>query len=295
MDPVSSPSTPSPPFYVFIISSLDHPVYRDIQVKRKTLLAHYRIPYTVLINEDESPVQDRSVPTLLPMNDDEVLFPRSGMNPYMTQKFLTAVKMYFRSFPSWESVPPYILRINATVYIHWPTFTTHVLSRLPRERVMAGPCYTEDCLPFMNGMVFVFSKDVLRKILADPRVFSKDIMGENDDVALTRLAGPHASLLNLMDHFVYPDESTTSPDGMFLLPPRNPKACLFRIAHKSASRETDKRNWDHLLSFYGEDSIVVSTVEPYVSCTRFRWGILVLIVILLIFVVGCVYMSRSMK
>jgi hypothetical protein len=98
-----------------------------------------------------------------------------------------------------------------------------------------------------------------------------------------------------MDHFVYPSESTTSPDGIFLLPPRNPKACIFRIAHKSATRETDSRNWDHLLSFYGEDSIVVSTTEPYVSSTRFRWGILLLILILLLLVIFFYSSSRSLK
>ena len=36
--------------YLFVVSSINHPVYRRIQKKRKRLLEHYGITHTVLIN-----------------------------------------------------------------------------------------------------------------------------------------------------------------------------------------------------------------------------------------------------
>jgi hypothetical protein len=91
--------------YLFVISSLDHPIYREIQKKRRPLLHHYKIPYTVLINEEESPLNEKKAPTLVPLNEDEILYNGAGYNPYMAQKFLMAVKLLFRSYDRYEDIP----------------------------------------------------------------------------------------------------------------------------------------------------------------------------------------------
>ena len=286
-------------YYVFIVSSLDHPVYRELHVMRKRLLQNYNVPYTVLMNEEESSLSDASCPTLLPMQSDEILFPRSGMSPFMTQKFLSAVKMYFRSFPNWSSVPPYIVRINATVYIHWPTFT-NILNSLPREGLVAGPCHTSDCLPFMNGMVLVFSKDVLLRVLEDPRIYDKSLMQHPDDVTLTQLANPHATTkVNLIDYFVHPHKNFTEYEignhtdeqGLYrldVIQPRNYNKCIFRIAHKS-DRSIDVKNWQLLLREYQEDQVGIQ--ENY-SSTKWRTkdkvflALAILLLLLILVVIG---------
>lgn len=286
-------------FYVFIVSSLDHPVYRELHGMRKQLLLKYNVSYTVLMNEDESCLNDASSPTLVPMQSDEILFPRSGMSPFMTQKFLSAVKMYFRSFPNWSSVPPYIVRINATVYIHWPTFT-EIVNSLPREGLIAGPCHTSDCLPFMNGMVLVFSKDVLRRVLEDPRIYDKLLMRQPDDVVLTQLANPYATTkVNLIDYFVHPHMNFTEyeignhtdEEGMYrldVIQPRDNNKCIYRIARKS-NRSIDVKNWQLLLHYYKEEvGDIQENYTPSSWSTKDKVFLgLAILLLLVIFVVIC--------
>lgn len=286
-------------FYVFIVSSLDHPIYRELHGMRKQLLLKYNVPYTVLMNEDESSLNDASNTTLVPMQSDEILFPRSGMSPFMTQKFLSAVKMYFRSFPNWSSVPPYIIRINATVYIHWPTFT-NIVNSLPREGLIAGPCHTSDCLPFMNGMVLVFSKDVLRRVLEDPRIYDKSLMQHPDDVALTQLANPYATTkINLIDYFVHPHKNFTEyeignhtdEEGMYrldVIQPRNNNKCIFRIARKS-NRSIDVKNWQMLLHYYKEEAgdIQENYTPPWSTKDKVFLGLAILLLLVILVVICC--------
>ena len=120
--------------YVFVISSLDHSVYRKIQEKRKRLLHHYKIPYTVLINHNESDLNDTTEETLTPLNEDEILYNGGGFTPYMAQKFLMAAKMLFRSYRYYDDIPNYIIRINATVYVHYPSLLSILKIRTSPKR-----------------------------------------------------------------------------------------------------------------------------------------------------------------
>ena len=177
-------------YYLFIVSSLNHPIYRQIQDERRELLKKYKIPYTVLINENSSSLTEEHIPTDHPMRDDEVFYPIGGYNPGMTQKFLYAVKLYFRSFRSYEDIPTYIVRINATVFINFPALHK-ILKKLPTTKVLAGPSWdSPNCNTFINGMIMIFSKDVLWKILKDPKMNQKEIIRQNDDVALSILSKP---------------------------------------------------------------------------------------------------------
>lgn len=247
---------------MFIISSMTHPIYRQIHKKRRTILQNLKIPYTVLLNGTESPIDDTSIKTLIPTDDDEVLFPVGDWIPTMTQKFLMAVRQYFRSFPSEDDIPDYIVRINATVFIYHPKLD-ETLRGLPKKRVLAGPMYSEDS--FVVGMLMIFSKDVLLNILRDPDIFNKSIMSAPDDVALTILARKHAECYNLMNHFVYPDGNTLDKDRLYDLkkidPWKNHK-WYFRICDWDVGeREADKKNFDRLSDFFYHKE--VTTPPPH--------------------------------
>lgn len=102
----------------------------------------------------------------------------------MTQKFLSAVKMYFRSFPSFEEIPTYIVRINTTVYIHYPD-----LLALPTSRLCVGSEYK-----VIQGMLMIFSKDVLLTLLHDPCIYDKQATcsPQNDDTFLDKIVRSYA-------------------------------------------------------------------------------------------------------
>jgi len=237
-------------YYLFIVSSLNHPIYRQIQKKRRYLLDRYQIPYTVLINEKESPMDDRTVDTLLPLEYDEILYPIEASVPTMTQKFLSGVRQYFRSFPSENDIPNFIVRINATVYIHFPKLKEQ-MEGLPHTRMIAGPMYAEDS--FIVGMLMIFSKDVLLNILKDPAIYDKDIMSGPDDVVLTHLGRKYGQTYNIMDHFVYPNESTLDRDGLYNLnaiEPHRHQKWYFRLCDWGSGRSTDLKNWDRLVGYF---------------------------------------------
>jgi len=286
-------TTQDPNYYVFVILSLDHPIYRRIQEKRRQLLEKYEIPYTVLINQQDTSVHDHSVtPTLTPFSYDEVNFPSSDQNPSMTLKFLNATKLYFRSFRRWEEVPTYIVRINATVFVDWVSLQNEILPHLPKEGVLAGPCYTPNCEPFMNGMLMIFSKDVLYHILHDPAIFDKKFMSENDDVVLTCLARKYAPhMINLMNHFVYPEYGDTIHDnGAYRLDniqPKQNRKYFFRIAHYE-NRDMDDHNWDALLHHFYDISLSTTEnrmVQTSSSSSTYFWIILVGVILLIAFIV----------
>lgn len=246
-----------PNVYLFVISSLNHPIYRNIQKKRRDVLRHYNIPYTVLINHDESSLEDKKVPTLVPLNDDEILYNGGGYNPYMAQKFLTAVKMLFRSYANYDDIPTYIIRINATVYVHYPSLLKILNDdKFPKERVLAGPNWGN---MFVQGMMMVFSKDVLANMLSDPRIFSKKIMKDNDDVCLSVLADPYSKWIDWSEHMCAMRHCPTDEKGLYLpekiMPLENGK-WIFRICEYDDNRKIDEKNWDVLLKYFNEDSFL---------------------------------------
>ena len=266
--------------YVFVISSLDHPIYRKIQKKRKALLKFYNIPYTVIINSDEVDVNNmKAESTLTPLEEDEVLYNGAGYNPYMSQKFLMGVKMLFRSYKNFNDVPNYIVRLNASVYVHFPSLL-HTIRHpdFPRERVLAGPNWDD---MFVQGMIMVFSKDVLLNILKDQRMYSKSIMRHNDDVALSVLADPYSkwidwnqylctsSSYNSKWHYTNMSALTSceiDKRNMYAIEkirPRENKKWIFRLRDEnmigefiwgpdSNDRIKDIENWDNLVQYFKE-------------------------------------------
>lgn len=233
-----------------MISSLNHPVYRTIQKKRRALFEKYGVPYSVLINTDNT-ARNTTYPPLL---EDEILFPIGGYNPSMTLKFLYAVKLFFRSFPRWEDVPDHIVRINATVYLYFPDLKRYMES-LPREKVLAGPVI-HGKNTFVNGMLMIFSKDVLRDMLKDPGMFDQKLLGDYDDVALSQLAKPYCEFHDMMPHFVYGNtHENSSPKGVYDLEkikPLDNEKWAFRIRHDESRRNADIENWDTLLVFFDD-------------------------------------------
>lgn len=253
---------PSSNVYLFVISSLNHPIYRKIQEKRRHLLRHYKIPYTVLINHDESSLDDQTVPTLIPLNDEEILYNGAGYNPYMAQKFLSAVKMMFRSYSNYDEIPTYIIRINATVYVHYPSLLNILNDKnFPKERVLAGPNWGNI---FVQGMVMVFSKDVLANMLHDPRIFSKKIMKDNDDVSLSVLADPYSTWIDWSEHVCAMRGCPTDKKGLYLpeqIRPLENQKWIFRICEYDDNRNIDAKNWDVLLQYFNEYDIVIQFDE----------------------------------
>ena len=242
--------------YVFVISSLNDPIYRKIQQKRKMLLRHYGIPYTVLINHDESKLDDTNVPTLVPLEEEEILYNGGGYNPFMAQKFLMAVKMFFRSFRHYDDIPNYIVRINATVYIHYPSLLTILNNKdFPRTRVLAGPNWGDI---FVQGMIMVFSKDVLVNMLNDNRIYSKKIMKDNDDVSLSVLADPYSKWIDWNKHLCAMRGCSTDDKGLYLpekIKPLENEKWIFRICEYEDNRNIDVKNWDILLKYFNEHEI----------------------------------------
>lgn len=237
--------------YFFVISSLDQPIYRVIQKKRRALFQKYGLPYSVLVNSDPTP-RNATYPPLL---EDEVMFPMPGYNPSMALKFLNAVKLFFRSYPQWDQVPDYIVRINATVYIHFSELLRYMRDTLPRERVLAGPVIRVR-KKFVNGMVMIFSKDVLRAMIADPNMYDEKLLRDNDDVALSNMARPYCEFHDMMPHFVYGNTSqNSSSKGVYDLEKIQPvenKKWVFRIRHDASRRHADTLNWDHLLLYFDD-------------------------------------------
>lgn len=284
-------------YYLFIVSSLNHPIYREIQQERSSVLKKYNIPYSVLINEETSPLEDSSIPTVPPMREDEIYYPMGGYNPGMTQKFLYAVKMYFRSFNSYQDIPNYIVRINATVFIHFPALQ-EILNKLPETRVLAGPCYDSPvCNSFVVGMLMIFSKDVLWKMLKDKRIYEKKILTQNDDVALSLLAQPYSSKYDLMQHFIYPDEKAITrgydePDLKAIDPWTNQK-WFFRIWSSSEDRKTDKKNWILLKKYFEKQS-----PRQHSEKKKSPFGITIFIIIMIIgifFLFGSLILYVSLR
>lgn len=264
--------------YLFVVSSLDQPVFREVQDKRKLLLQEYDIPYSVLMNDANRPRQT----TYPPLRDDEILFPMDGYNPSMALKFLHATKLLFRAYARWEDVPEYIVRINATVYIHFPSLLGY-LKTLPRERVLAGPVIVVQKTRLVNGMVMVFSKDVLRNMLGDPRMNQQTLLEKPDDVALTELAVPHTDTHDMMPYFVYGNtKNNSSREGVYRLDSdvvRN--KWIFRIRHDESRRKADLLNWDNLMAFF--DGIKKESFQPGTPAVfQSVWSVALFIVVVVL-------------
>jgi len=248
--------------YLFIVSSLNDPIYRKVHATKRQLLKKYNIPYTVLINHPESDLGDTSTSTLVPWEEDEIFYNGGGYNPFMAQKFLVAVKMYFRSFSSFDDVPNFIVRTNATTYVHYPSLLAR-LETLPRTRLIAGPEYGND--EFVQGMVMIFSKDVLQNMLRDSTMYNKDVMSLNDDVSLSILSKPHADRHYISEHVVMPNEQTVNEKGLYhihRIQPRENNKWIFRIAHYE-NRDIDLENWNLLMNYY--DGVQHSTPPSSVA------------------------------
>ena len=265
-------------YYLFVISSLSHPVYRNVHSKRRAILDRHKIPYSVLINEQESPLHDRSIKTFVPTEFDEILFPIGDWIPSMTQKFLMAVRQYFRSFPSYDDIPDFIVRINATVFIYYPKLE-EALESFPRKRLMAGPMYSDD--GFIVGMLMIFSKDVLASILADPDIFDKDVMSGPDDTTLTHLGRKYADCHNMIENFVYPSPETLDSDRRYKLEEIRPfdnKKWYFRICDWEDNRSGDEKNWDVLVEYF----------YPPSSCKSRAWWLWIVLLVVLLILAACV-------
>ena len=253
-------------FYLFIISSLNLPIYRKVHEKRRVLLRKYGIPYTVLMNHPESSLNEMEVPTLVPMLDDEVLYNGEGYNPFMAQKFLFAVKMYFRSFRTFDEVPNFIVRTNATTYIHYPALIALLESPdFPKTRVLAGPHWGGI---FVQGMIMIFSKDVLANMLQDPGMYDKSIMKDNDDVSLSVLSKPYCDWHYISDHLIMPDHTNTD-NGIYKLDeikPNENNKWIFRIVDYVDRNKIDIMNWDNLACYFKED--LTPTPTPSTSSPK---------------------------
>jgi len=264
-------------YYLFIVSSVDHPIYRAVHKKKKRVLQKYNVPYTVLLN---TAIYD------LVIDEDETLFPMDGMNPSMTLKFLHAVRLFFRMYRTWDEVPDYMIRTNATTYIYFPGLV-QLLKTLPRNRVLAGLQHDQG---FVNGMIMIFSKDVLRNVLRDPRVFSEHILKQPDDVALSKLCEPYCRFYDLSHYFM--SEDHRDAEGMYLLNEPQDKKWFFRIRHESSHREPDLKNWDHLLWVYdrlpsSSTTSSLSTPKPLPRSPSYPI-LLVLFVLLFLYVIGVI-------
>jgi len=284
-------------FHLFIISSLNDPIYRKVHRKRRELLKHYNISYSVLINHPESDLDDKESTTLIPLEEDEILYNGQGYNPFMAQKFLLAVKMLFRSYPNFEDVPNYIIRTNATTYVHYPSLQKMLESpEFPSEKVLAGPHWHDDL--FVQGMIMIFSKDVLKNMLEDSRMYDKSIMRDNDDVSLSVLSRPYCDWHYISHHLTMNEEDKIDTRGVYQLEkiqPRENNKWIFRIAHME-DRNMDLENWDLLLAYFNEDHLVStasSGPEPDSKSSSWRDNIkwwwyfiplLVLLVLILIFI-----------
>lgn len=266
-------------YHLFIISSLNDPIYRKVHRKRRQLLKRYKISYTVLINHPESDLDDKESTTLIPLEEDEILYNGQGYNPFMAQKFLLAVKMLFRSYREFKDVPNYIVRTNATTYVHYPSLHARLESPdFPRERVLAGPYWNDQ---FVQGMIMIFSKDVLKNMLEDNRMYDKDLMRLNDDVSLSVLSQPYCDWYYLSEHLIMSSKETADTNGVYQLDkiqPRENNKWIFRIAHLQ-DRAIDLENWDQLLSYFNESN---EPNEP----RQWKWyyitGILFMIMIVVI-------------
>lgn len=227
-------------YHLFIISSLDRPIYRSVHCIRKKLLRKYGISYSALVNHSE-PRSTSS--TFSPMAFDEVLYPGDVRNPHMTYKFLNAVKILFHA-----TIPTYIVRINATTYVHFPALDALLKSpTFPKTKVLAGYQLSWG----INGMIMIFSSDVLVNILNDPRVFQKHILEQPDDVALSILARPYSQFVDLTPNFynIYPNPSTHDQNGLLRLVDIPENKWLFRIRdERHPDRRTDIHNWARILS-----------------------------------------------
>ena len=228
-------------YHHFVISSKNLPVYDKISDKRRILFQKYNLPYSILIN-DMNPY--------LPLQADEILCPRFEANPYQCLKFIHAVKLYFRSFPRWENVPQYIIRTNASVYIHYPSLLKY-LETLPKERVLAGPVHFEGY--FIVGMVMIFSKDVLRHIIDDSRLYEPSMMEYPDDVSLSLLAQTYIDkFIDMMPFFMYPGQEEEKNGIYNLEKVEKEKKWLYRIRFDQDRNYFDLQNWKNLMALYDD-------------------------------------------
>lgn len=278
--------------FIWILSSLDHPVYRQIQDLRRPLLERYGIPYTVVLNAaDDGSAPDSTVSsTFVPLQPDEVLYPIGGVQPTMTRKFLDAVRHYFRSLP-YDEIPDFLIRMNATVYVYFPQLLCLLQDMHPRTGWLIEPAYGHE---FVCGMLMIFSKDVLLRMIRDERVSDRRFMDRPDDVVLSDLSHPYSRWHSLLPHFVYPDATTMTPDGMLRLDviwPRETQKWYFRIRDlHHADRRMDVYNWKLLLDYFDSND----------ALDGIRWGSVIFFLILLgIVITLCsirvISMGRALK
>jgi hypothetical protein len=110
----------------------------------------------------------------------------------------------------------------------------------------------------------VFSKDVLANMLHDPRIFSKEIMKDNDDVSLSVLADPYSKWIDWNEHVCAMRGCPTDDKGLYLpekIKPLENGKWIFRICEYDDNRKIDAKNWDVLLKYFNEYDIVVQFDE----------------------------------
>lgn len=230
---------------VFIISSLTHPIYQKVNKLRTRLLEYYKIPYVTLLNDNE---ETNNSSTFTPLQKNEIMYPKGGYTPHMTLKFIQSVKYLFLFK---KSPPKYIVRINATTYVHFPSMI-QFLKTLPEEKILAGLQFDWG----VSGMCMIFSSDVLKKVLNDPKIYDKNILNQPDDVALSQIAEPYSQIKGINQVFVFPPEGT---DDNNIYNPTKIKhdKWIFRIRNESFhDRRIDLQNWDILMNHFSERKII---------------------------------------
>jgi hypothetical protein len=141
--------------------------------------------------------------------------------------------------------------------------------KFPKKRVLAGLNWSNT---IVQGMLMVFSKDVLVNMLRDHRIYSKQIMQDNDDVSLSVIADPYSKWIDWNIHSCwYQRECPIDEKGKYQLdkikPDKN-NIWVFRICHHESNRKIDLSNWDQLLKYFHEYEIVskhqitTSTIVP---------------------------------
>jgi len=131
----------------------------------------------------------------------------------------------------------------------------------PKTRVLAGPHWAGI---FVQGMIMIFSKDVLANMLQDPGMYDKSIMKDNDDVSLSVLSRPYCDWHYISDHLIMPDHTNTD-NGIYKLDeikPNENNKWIFRIVDYVDRDKIDIINWDNLAMYFNEDLSTTSTPTP---------------------------------
>lgn len=146
---------------------------------------------------------------------------------------------------------------------------------------------------FVQGMVMVFSKDVLANMLNDPQMYSKEIMKNNDDVSLSILADPYSKWIDWSKYLCAMRGCATDGNGIYLpqqIKPLENEKWIFRINEPAGDRFVDDLNWDILLKYFNEFEITTPPpqMEKKKPFYKNKW----ILMFLILLVVYMVYMRK---